>query len=179
LRSITTVELTVIEDLEATIRQIDQGLADLVASWRQIVERFMSADSRKDMARVNIYACEMAELRLIIKQVVKARLALEQMTKKLSFIPEGEEAHAMQALILAEVVNLVRSMIRFFSHSIEEELSGIESMLKAIADDTYRMGLSNMSSEDLNENARVIVESTTQIAEQEVKEKCKWPANPY
>ena len=178
MSSKTTVELAVMESLEATIRQIDQGLVTLNMSWRQVTERFMNADSGKDMARANVYACEMAELRLMIKQLVKARLALEEVANRLSSVSEGGEINK-QILILSEVVHLARSMIRFFSHSIEEELSGIENTLKTLANETCGIGQSNMSSEDLNENAKVIVESTTQIAEQEVKEKYKWPTNLY
>jgi division protein CdvB (Snf7/Vps24/ESCRT-III family) len=160
--------------LELIIYQVNQELDSMSTRWKQLTEKCMETYSRKDMAKVTVYVCEITELRIIIKTVVKARLALEYVVNGLARFGTIEEDKTLLP-VLAKVVHLAGKMTTNLSLGIEDELSGIKRAINAIADETHGKDTIQSYADFIKESVKKILDVVSPIAEQEVKEKFKLP----
>lgn len=162
-------------NLELVIFRLRQRVDDLSLRWNQLTEKFLEARNRRDMARANVHACEIAEVRVMIKTVIRARLALEHVAKRLDQATRFEEIPG-ELPLFAELVHLTCKMIPFsFS---EDEWGRIRITLIEIEERIRRSCPAQISADFSKESAQKVLESVLSRADKEVKEKFKLPTDP-
>jgi len=122
------------------------------------------------MARANVFANELAEIRKMERMIIHARLALEQISLRLSTVSELGDVVST----LAPAVGVLRSVKNGMSAVFPEadrELGTIGNLLSGIVmDASHSTGL-NIDFQEAGGDAQKIMNEAATVAEQKVKEK--------
>jgi division protein CdvB (Snf7/Vps24/ESCRT-III family) len=74
--------------IELQIQKLDQASERFSQRDKSIFARIVDAYTKHDMARANVFANELAEIRKMEKMIMHARLALEQIVLRLRTVSE-------------------------------------------------------------------------------------------
>ncbi|MEM2947771.1 MAG: hypothetical protein QXN96_06015 [Candidatus Bathyarchaeia archaeon] len=74
--------------IELQIQKLDQASERFSQRDKSIFARIVDAYTKHDMARANVFANELAEIRKMEKMIMQARLALEQIVLRLRTVSE-------------------------------------------------------------------------------------------
>ncbi len=122
------------------------------------------------MARANVFANELAEIRKMEKMIMHGRLALEQIVLRLRTVSELGDI----VTTLAPAVGVLRSvksgMSAIFPEA-ERELGQIGNLLNGIIIDAGQSTGLTINFESANEDAQKILAEASSVAEQKIKEK--------
>jgi len=159
-----------IRRLELQIQRLDQASERFSQRDRSIFARIVDAYTKHDMARANVFANELAEIRKMEKMIMHARLALEQIVLRLRTVSELGDI----VTTLAPAVSVLRSvksgMASVFPEA-ERELGQIGNLLSGIIIDAGQSTGLTLNFEAANEDAQKILNEAAMVAEQKIKEK--------
>ncbi|MEM2905631.1 MAG: Snf7 family protein [Candidatus Bathyarchaeia archaeon] len=136
---------------------------------RELFEKCVSAQTRKDSQRAAMYANECAEVRKMAKVVLRGELALEQVLLRLETVEEfGDFAASMKPVI--GVVHSLRSQLAGVIPEVSYELGEISEDLGKIVMDIGESTGRTWEIEPSGE-AQKILDDAGALAEQRMKEK--------
>jgi len=137
---------------------------------KMLFEKVVSAQMMKDSARAAIYANEVAEVRKIAKTVLRAQLALEQVSLRLETVRELGDVLVTMAPIV-EVIKDIKQHLKGIVPEIAFELDEIDSTLHSIVLEAGEFTGTSIDSTVVSGEAKKILEEASIIAEQRMKEK--------
>ncbi|MEM2352318.1 MAG: hypothetical protein QXT26_07920 [Thermoproteota archaeon] len=155
--------------LNIQLRKIEGVYARMEEHEKELFDRCVKYTSEGDHARAVLYANECAELRKILLNILKAKLALERVILELHTIETPEDATALPKLI--NVLTALRKQLGGIapdvSHKINrtaDELSRLVARLNIIP-----------PLESTNREAEKILEEAERTAEERLKDKPEIP----
>jgi division protein CdvB (Snf7/Vps24/ESCRT-III family) len=159
-----------IRRIELQVQRLDQAGDRFSDRDKKIFARIVDAYTKHDMARANVFANELAEIRKMEKMIMHGRLALEQIVLRLRTVSELGDI----VTTLAPAVGVLRSvksgMSAIFPEA-ERELGQIGNLLNGIIIDAGQSTGLTINFDSANEDAQKILAEASSVAEQKIKEK--------
>lgn len=156
--------------IESQVQRLDNATDRFAERDKKIFARIVDAFTKHDMARANVFANELAEIRKMERMMIHARLALEQIVLRLRTVSELGDV----VTTLAPAVGVLRSVRNGMSAvfpEAERELGQIGNLLSGIMIDAGQSTGLTINFESANEDAQKILTEAATVAEQKVKEK--------
>jgi len=156
--------------LDLQIQKLDQAGERFSKRDQSIFARIVDAYTKHDMARANVFASELAEIRKMEKMIMHARLALEQIGLRLRTVSElGDVVSTLGPAV--SVLNAVKTGMANMFPEAERELGQIGDILSGIIMEAGQNTGFSMNFETSNEDAQKILTEAATVAEQKIKEK--------
>jgi len=156
--------------LDLQIQKLDQAGERFSKRDQSIFARIVDAYTKHDMARANVFASELAEIRKMEKMIMHARLALEQIGLRLRTVSElGDVVSTLGPAV--SVLRAVKSGMANMFPEAERELGQIGDILSGIIMEAGQSTGFSMNFETTNEDAQKILTEAAAVAEQKIKEK--------
>ncbi len=159
-----------IRRIELQVQRLDQANERFSERDRKIFARIVDAYTKHDMARANVFANELAEIRKMEKMIMHGRLALEQIVLRLRTVSELGDIVTTLAPAVG-VLSTVRNGMSSIFPEAERELGQIGSLLNGIMIDAGQSTGLTINFESANEDAQKILTEASSVAEQRIKEK--------
>jgi len=159
-----------IRRIEVQIQKLDRASERFSQRDKSIFAKIVEAYTQHDMARANILANELAEIRKMEKMIMHAKLALEQIVLRLSTVSElGDIVTTLAPAV--SVLRSVRGGMAMIFPEAERELGEIGDLLNGIIIEAGQTTGSTINFEAANEDAQKILNEAATVAEQRIKEK--------
>jgi len=159
-----------IRRIEVQIQKLDRASERFSQRDKSIFAKIVEAYTQHDMARANILANELAEIRKMEKMIMHAKLALEQIVLRLSTVSElGDIVTTLAPAV--SVLRRVRGGMAMIFPEAERELGEIGDLLNGIMIEAGQTSGSTINFEAANEDAQKILNEAATVAEQRIKEK--------
>ena len=159
-----------IRRIELQIQKLDRASERFSQRDKSIFAKIVEAYTQHDMARANILANELAEIRKMEKMIMHAKLALEQIVLRLSTVSElGDIVTTLAPAV--SVLRRVRGGMAMIFPEAERELGEIGDLLNGIIIEAGQTTGSTINFEAANEDAQKILNEAATVAEQRIKEK--------
>jgi len=159
-----------IKRIEIQIQTLDKATDRFSERDKSIFARIVSAVSKHDMARVNVFATELAEIRKMERMMIHARLALEQIALRLSTVSELGDIVSTLAPAVDVMSSIRNGMSKVFPEA-EREFGDIGNLLNGIIMDAGHSTGLKVDFQEASEDAQKILNEASTVAEQKVKEK--------
>ncbi|MEM2445342.1 MAG: Snf7 family protein [Candidatus Bathyarchaeia archaeon] len=159
-----------IRRIELQIQKLDQASERFSQRDKSIFARIVDAYTKHDMARANVFANELAEIRKMEKMIMQARLALEQIVLRLRTVSElGDVVSTLGPAV--SVLRAVKAGMANIFPEAERELGLIGNLLSGIIVEAGQSTGLTINFEAANEDAQKILTEAAAVAEQRIKEK--------
>ncbi|MEM2202451.1 MAG: Snf7 family protein [Candidatus Bathyarchaeia archaeon] len=159
-----------IRRIELQIQKLDQASERFSQRDKSIFARIVDAYTKHDMARANVFANELAEIRKMEKMIMQARLALEQIVLRLRTVSElGDVVSTLGPAV--SVLRAVKAGMANIFPEAERELGLIGNLLSGIIVEAGQSTGLSINFEAANEDAQKILTEAAAVAEQRIKEK--------
>jgi len=159
-----------IRRIELQIQKLDRASERFSQRDKSLFAKIVEAYTQHDMARANILANELAEIRKMEKMIMHARLALEQIVLRLSTVSELGDVVTTLAPAVGVLRSVKNGMAMVFPEA-ERELGEIGNLLSGIILEAGQTTGSTINFEAANEDAQRILNEAATVAEQKIKEK--------
>jgi division protein CdvB (Snf7/Vps24/ESCRT-III family) len=159
-----------IRRIELQVQRLDQANERFSDRDKKIFARIVEAYTKHDMARANVFANELAEIRKMEKMIMHGRLALEQIVLRLRTVSELGDIVTTLAPAVSVLSSVKSGMTAIFPEA-ERELGQIGNMLNGIMIDAGQSTGLTINFESANEDAQKILTEASSVAEQRIKEK--------
>jgi division protein CdvB (Snf7/Vps24/ESCRT-III family) len=159
-----------IRRIELQVQRLDQASDRFNERDKKIFARIVEAYTKHDMARANVFANELAEIRKMEKMIMHGRLALEQIVLRLRTVSELGDIVTTLAPAVGVLSSVKNGMAAIFPEA-ERELGQIGNMLNGIIIDAGQSTGLTINFDSANEDAQKILAEASSVAEQKIKEK--------
>ena len=156
--------------IELQVQKLDQASDRFSQRDKSIFARIVDAYTKHDMARANVFANELAEIRKMEKMIMHARLALEQIMLRLRTVSELGDVVSTLGPAIGVLRTVKAGMVNIFPEA-ERELGQIGDMLSGIIMEAGQSTGTSINFEATNDDAQKILSEAAAVAEQKVKEK--------
>jgi len=156
--------------IELQVQRLDQANDRFSQRDKAIFQRIVEAYTKHDMARANVFANELAEIRKMERMIMHARLALEQIVLRLRTVSELGDVVSTLAPAVG-VLRTVRSGMASVFPEAERELGSIGNLLSGIIIDAGQSTGLTLNFDAANEDAQKILTEAGSVAEQQIKDK--------
>jgi len=154
--------------LDMQIQKLDQAGERFSQRDQSIFKRIVDAYTKHDMARANVFASELAEIRKMEKMIMHARLALEQIGLRLRTVSElGDVVSTLGPAV--SVLNAVKGGMANMFPEAERELGQIGDLLSGIIMEAGQNTGFSMNFETSSEDAQKILTEAATVAEQKIQ----------
>jgi division protein CdvB (Snf7/Vps24/ESCRT-III family) len=156
--------------IELQVQKLDQASERFSQRDKSIFARIVDAYTKHDMARANVFANELAEIRKMERMIMHARLALEQIVLRLRTVSElGDVVSTLGPAV--SVLRAVKTGMANIFPEADRELGEIGNLLSGIIVEAGQSSGLTINFEAANEDAQKILTEAATVAEQKVKEK--------
>jgi division protein CdvB (Snf7/Vps24/ESCRT-III family) len=159
-----------VRGMKLQIQKLDKAADRFSERDKSIFARIVQSYSKHDMARANVFANELAEIRKMEKMIIHARLALEQIVLRLSTVSELGDVVSTLAPAVGVLRSVRNGMSKVFPEA-ERELGSIGNLLSGIIMDAGHNSGLNIDFNTATEDAQNILNEAATVAEQKVKDK--------
>ncbi len=159
-----------IRRIELQVQRLDQAGERFSERDKKIFARIVAAYTKHDMARANVFANELAEIRKMEKMIMHGRLALEQIVLRLRTVSELGDIVTTLAPAVGVLRTVKNGMASIFPEA-ERELGQIGNLLNGIIIDAGQSTGLSINFEAVNEDAQKILNEAASVAEQKIKDK--------
>jgi division protein CdvB (Snf7/Vps24/ESCRT-III family) len=159
-----------IRRIELQVQRLDQASERFSERDKKIFARIVEAYTKHDMARANVFANELAEIRKMEQMIMHGRLALEQIVLRLRTVSELGDIVTTLAPAVGVLSSLKTGMAAIFPEA-ERELGQIGNLLNGIIMDAGQSTGLTINFDSANEDAQKILAEASSVAEQRIKEK--------
>jgi len=156
-----------IRRLDLQINKLDQASERFTQKDKALFAKLVDAYAKHDIARANVYANELAEVRKVEKLVMNARLALDQVQLRLRTVTEFGDMVSTLGPVIGVLRSVSIGLVGVFPEA-ERELGDIGNMLSGLMLDVGLNSGSTMNFESVNEDTAKILEEAATVAEQKI-----------
>jgi len=161
---------TAIRRIELQVQRLDQASDRFSDRDKKIFAKIVDAYTKHDMARANVFANELAEIRKMEKMIMHGRLALEQIVLRLRTVSELGDIVTTLAPAVGVLRTVKNGMSSIFPQA-ERELGQIGTLLNGIIIDAGQSTGLTLNFDTANEDAQKILSEASSVAEQRIQEK--------
>lgn len=159
-----------IRRIELQVQRLDQASDRFSLRDKTIFQRIVDAYTKHDMARANVFANELAEIRKMETMIMHGRLALEQIVLRLRTVSELGDVVSTLAPAVGVLRTVKNGMASVFPEA-ERELGQIGNLLSGIIIDAGQSTGLTLNFDAANEDAQRILTEAGSVAEQKIKDK--------
>lgn len=159
-----------IRRIELQVQRLDQATDRFSDRDKKIFARIVDAYTKHDMARANVFANELAEIRKMEKMIMHGRLALEQIVLRLRTVSELGDIVTTLAPAVGVLRTVKHGMSAIFPEA-ERELGQIGNLLNGIIIDAGQSSGLTINFDTANEDAQNILAEASSVAETKIKDK--------
>jgi division protein CdvB (Snf7/Vps24/ESCRT-III family) len=159
-----------IRRIELQVQRLDQATDRFSDRDKKIFSRIVDAYTKHDMARANVFANELAEIRKMEQMIMHARLALEQIVLRLRTVSELGDIVTTLAPAVSVLRTVRTGMSKIFPEA-ERELGQIGTLLNGIIIDAGQSTGLTLNFDTANEDAQKILTEASSVAEQKIKDR--------
>ena len=159
-----------IRRIELQVQRLDQASDRFSDRDKKIFAKIVDAYTKHDMARANVFANELSEIRKMESMIMHARLALEQISLRLRTVSELGDIVTTLAPAVG-VLRTVKSGMSAIFPEAERELGQIGTLLNGIIIDAGQSTGLSINFDTANEDAQKILAEASTVAEQKIKER--------
>ena len=155
--------------------KLDQAAAKLSEKDNSVFSSIVFSVQRNDNARANMLANELIEIRKMKNLVVQAKLALEQITLRLTTVTELGDI----AATLTPALNTIKSVRPGLSSLVpdaEHEVAEISGLLSGLMVEAGGVNPQQITFSSTNEEAERVLAQAAMMVEQ--RERAKYPDVP-
>jgi len=156
-----------IRRLDLQINKLDQASERFTQKDKALFAKLVDAYAKHDIARANVYANELAEVRKVEKLVMNARLALDQVQLRLRTVTEFGDMVSTLGPVIGVLRSVSTGLVGVFPEA-ERELGDIGNMLSGLMLDAGLNSGSTMNFTSVNEDTAKILEEAATVAEQKI-----------
>ena len=156
-----------IRRLDLQINKLDQASERFTQKDKALFAKLVDAYAKHDIARANVYANELAEMRKVEKLVMNARLALDQVQLRLRTVTEFGDMVSTLGPVIGVLRSVSAGLVGVFPEA-ERELGDIGNMLSGLMFDAGLNSGSTMNFDSVNEDTAKILEEAATVAEQKI-----------
>ncbi|MBS7616345.1 Snf7 family protein [Candidatus Bathyarchaeota archaeon] len=156
--------------IELQIQKLDQASERFSQRDKSIFARIVDAYTKHDMARANVFANELAEIRKMERMIMQARLALEQIVLRLRTVSELGDVVSTLGPAVGVLRAIKTGMANIFPEA-ERELGEIGNLLSGIIVEAGQNTGISLNFDTANEDAQKILTEAAAVAEQRIKDK--------
>jgi len=156
--------------IELQVQKLDQASERFSQRDKSIFARIVDAYTKHDVARANVFANELAEIRKMETMIMHARLALEQIVLRLRTVSELGDVVSTLGPAIGVLRTVKAGMANIFPEA-ERELGQIGNLLSGIIVEAGQSTGLSINFESANEDAQKILTEAATVAEQRIKEK--------
>lgn len=150
--------------------KLDHTSARLHHRDQEMFQRCVGATLSKDVVHAKLYANECAEMRKMAKIVLGSQLALERVALRLQTIEEFGDVLVQLAPVIS-IVRETKGRIVGIVPEVANELDDVHELLNDLTVEAGQLEPKSIDLEASNEEARKILEESTAIAEQQLKDR--------
>lgn len=183
IRAVVTSQPSLKSRLDSALRRLELQISKLDKTSERFSQKdkalfnlLVDAYAKHDTAHANIYANELAEVRKMIKLVMNARIALDQIMLRISTCTEFGDIVANLGPAIS-VLRSVGSCMGGVLPGAENELSEIGNMLSGLMFDAGLNSGTSLNFDNVNEDASKILNEAAAVAEQKVS--ANFPELPH
>jgi division protein CdvB (Snf7/Vps24/ESCRT-III family) len=156
--------------IKVQVVKLDQAAGKLREKDSAIFSKIVYSMQKNDDSHATMLANELSEVRKMSNIIVQAKLALEQLTLRLSTIQDmGDLATTLNPAI--EVIKGVRPGLVNLVPEAEQEIGEISTLLSGILIDAGQFNPAQMTFDTSSQEAEKVIEEAGAIVEQRMKEK--------
>ncbi len=162
-------------ELQAQITKLDQAAAKLKEKDNAIFSSIVISVEKNDDARANMLASELLEIRKMKNLVVQAKLALEQISLRLTTVTELGDI----AATLTPALNTIKGVQPGLANLVpdaEHELGEISGILSGLMVEAGRVSPERITFSSPNEDAERVLAQAAMMVER--RERAKYPDVP-
>jgi len=152
-------------DLQTT--KLDQANERFTQKDKALFAKIIDSYTKHDQAHANIYATELAELRKMMKIIMNARLALDQVSTRIKTVSELGDVVATLGPCIG-VLRSVNAGIGSVLPEAEGELGNIGNLLSGLVFEAGASSGMSVNFNSVNEDAEKILAEAATVAEQRV-----------
>jgi division protein CdvB (Snf7/Vps24/ESCRT-III family) len=156
--------------IELQVQRLDRASDRFSDRDKSIFAKIVDSYSKHDMARANVFANELAEIRKMEKMIMHARLALEQISLRLNTVSELGDIVTTLAPAIGVLRGVRSGMTQIFPEA-ERELGSIGNLLNGIIIDASQSSGLNINFDTANGEAQKILAEAASVAEEKIKDK--------
>ena len=156
-----------IRRLDLQINKLDQASERFTQKDKALFAKLVDAYAKHDIARANVYANELAEVRKMEKLVMNARLALDQVQLRLRTVTEFGDMVSTLGPVIGVLRSVSTGLVGVFPEA-DRELGDIGNMLSGLMLDAGLNSGSTMNFDSVNEDTAKILEEAATVAEQKI-----------
>ena len=156
-----------IRRLELQISKLDQASERFTQKDKALFAKLVDAYAKHDIARANVYANELAEVRKVEKLVMNARLALDQVQLRLRTVTEFGDIVSTLGPVIGVLRSVSTGLVGVFPEA-ERELGDIGNMLSGLMFDAGQGSGMTLNFNNVNEDTVKILEEAATVAEQKI-----------
>ena len=150
-------------------RRMDTNIVGLQQKDRQYYGKIVEALKQADKDRATFYANELAEVRKTLRSMRQAKLALEQVSLRLTTVKDvGDLASTLGPAI--SVLRSLRGALSGVFPSVDEEFGAISDLMHTLVSDVGQMGGIGVSATTATEEAEKILKDAERQVETDMKE---------
>jgi len=156
--------------MQVVMAKLDNSMAKIRERDSALFAKTVAAVQKHDNQRASMFANELSQVRRVGKMVTQSKLALEQISLRLSTITELGDI----VTTLAPATSIVRNIkqdIAGVMPDAEGEIGEVSSLLSGILVDAGSMGGYSLNFEVANEEAERALSEAAAVAESRMKEK--------
>jgi hypothetical protein len=159
--------------LEYEIQKIEKAIAEFYARIQKTQSIINKYYAQKDIARANLYCCNLAEKITILKTSVKAHLYLSK-TVHLLYLSLVRSRLSINLPISIELIRIVRSLIHCLLPEVENQLENVEKIIEKKMSE-FAEFYSIINQQDVHSRVEKILEMIDKEADEQIK--TKFPIN--
>jgi division protein CdvB (Snf7/Vps24/ESCRT-III family) len=156
-----------IRRLDLQINKLDQASERFTQKDKALFAKLVDAYAKHDIARANVYANELAEVRKVEKLVMNARLALDQVQLRLRTVTEFGDMVSTLGPVIGVLRSVSTGLVGVFPEA-ERELGDIGNMLSGLMFDAGQGSGMTLNFNNVNEDTAKILEEAATVAEQKI-----------
>ncbi|MGQ9551500.1 MAG: Snf7 family protein [Candidatus Bathycorpusculaceae bacterium] len=156
--------------IELQVQRLDQASERFSQRDKTVFARVVDAYTKRDTARANVFASELAEIRKVERLTMNARLALEQVVLRLRTVSELGDVVSTLGPALGVLSSVRAGLVSVFPEA-ENQLGEIGNLLSGIMMEAGQGSGMTINFSAANEDAQKILTEAATVAEQRIKEK--------
>jgi len=160
--------IDILTQLKIQSEKLNRTSERLKQRGRELFEQCVRAEQERDTARATVYANEIAQLRKMMRTILKSQLSLDKVILRLETVKEfGDVMHVLQPA--TSIIRQVQSELSGLVPEVAYNLRKVDEMLEGIVIEAGNVAGASVYVSVNDSEAQKVLEEAAEIAAQRMK----------
>lgn len=160
--------IDILTQLKIQSEKLNRTSERLKQRGRELFEQCVKAEQERDTARATVYANEIAQLRKMMRTILKSQLSLDKVILRLETVKEfGDVMHVLQPA--TSIIRQVQSELSGLVPEVAYNLRKVDEMLESIVIEAGNVAGASVYVSVNDSEAQKVLEEAAEIAAQRMK----------